>query len=237
MFYYFGRKKQLAGLYPDPRHGVIVEPFAGSAAYSLYGERWKNRVILFDTSSRCIGVWRFLQSCTSADIESLPDLVVGESVRDHTSLSQPEEDLIRYHINPGSNPPALTATRASRWPAGKRYIANNLHKIQHWEIHHKDYKEAPDITATWFVDPPYSEMLKRYYEKFDIDYTEIGRWVMNRKGMAIACEGGVSPPSYLPFNVLPGKVNNGGLNKSKRNFEYIYVAGDGGSNDVQGMYS
>ena len=40
MFYYLGRKKRVAGKYPDPAFPTIVEPFAGSAAYSLHGDRW-----------------------------------------------------------------------------------------------------------------------------------------------------------------------------------------------------
>ena len=36
MFYYYGRKKQIAKYYPEPKYDTIVEPFAGSAAYSLY---------------------------------------------------------------------------------------------------------------------------------------------------------------------------------------------------------
>jgi len=33
LFYYLGRKKRLAGLYPELLFDLIVEPFAGSAAY------------------------------------------------------------------------------------------------------------------------------------------------------------------------------------------------------------
>lgn len=48
MFYYYGRKKKIAGLYPEPQHSTIVEPFAGSAAYSLHGGRWRRQVILVE---------------------------------------------------------------------------------------------------------------------------------------------------------------------------------------------
>lgn len=44
MFYYYGRKKQLAKLYPKPNYSVIIEPFAGSAAYSLFDENWKKKL-------------------------------------------------------------------------------------------------------------------------------------------------------------------------------------------------
>ncbi len=52
MFYYYGRKKQVAKYYPVPNFSTIVEPFAGSAAYSLYGENWKKDVILVEKDRR-----------------------------------------------------------------------------------------------------------------------------------------------------------------------------------------
>lgn len=35
MFYYYGAKAALAAAYPQPTRRVIIEPFAGSAAYSV----------------------------------------------------------------------------------------------------------------------------------------------------------------------------------------------------------
>jgi site-specific DNA-adenine methylase len=34
-FTYTGGKYRLAPRYPEPRHNLIIEPFAGSAGYSL----------------------------------------------------------------------------------------------------------------------------------------------------------------------------------------------------------
>lgn len=36
MFYYYGAKNLLSRYYPEPKHDIIIEPFAGSAAYSCY---------------------------------------------------------------------------------------------------------------------------------------------------------------------------------------------------------
>lgn len=36
MFDYYGGKASLARFYQCPRHALIVEPFAGSAMYSMY---------------------------------------------------------------------------------------------------------------------------------------------------------------------------------------------------------
>jgi len=45
MFYYYGRKKQIAKHYPFPNFKAIVEPFAGSAAYSLDLLRKSDRIV------------------------------------------------------------------------------------------------------------------------------------------------------------------------------------------------
>jgi len=36
MFYYYGAKNLLSKHYPEPVFDTIIEPFAGSAAYSCY---------------------------------------------------------------------------------------------------------------------------------------------------------------------------------------------------------
>ena len=45
MFYYYGRKKQIAKYYPKPNFNTIIEPFAGSAAYSLHNDNWKKNML------------------------------------------------------------------------------------------------------------------------------------------------------------------------------------------------
>ena len=34
-------------------------------------------------------------------------------------------------------------------------IAKLLPEIKHWQTQFSDYKNLPDIEATWFIDPPY----------------------------------------------------------------------------------
>ena len=52
VFYYYGRKKQIVSYYPSPNFDTIIEPFAGSAAYSLNGYNWKKNVILVEKDER-----------------------------------------------------------------------------------------------------------------------------------------------------------------------------------------
>lgn len=57
-FTYFGGKYRLAPKYPKPMYNTIVEPFAGSAGYSLrYPER---EVILNDLDPVISGIWEYL---------------------------------------------------------------------------------------------------------------------------------------------------------------------------------
>jgi hypothetical protein len=79
MFYYYGRKKQIAKYYPSPNCATIIEPFAGAAAYSLYGDNWTKRVILVEKDPRVAEIWRwFINEATVSDIKQLPDLKVGD---------------------------------------------------------------------------------------------------------------------------------------------------------------
>ena len=48
MWSYYGRKSKFINLYPKPKHNIIIEPFAGTAVYSLHEENWKNDVILIE---------------------------------------------------------------------------------------------------------------------------------------------------------------------------------------------
>ncbi len=79
MFYYYGRKKQIARHYPAPEYSTIIEPFAGAAAYALHGEHWHNEVILVEKDQKVASIWEWLiEEATSDSILRLPELKVGE---------------------------------------------------------------------------------------------------------------------------------------------------------------
>lgn len=83
MFYYYGRKKQIAKYYPEPKYDTIVEPFAGSAAYSLYKEHWRKRVILIEKDKKVYDIWEWLiNEATPQMINNLPSLKIGEKSSD-----------------------------------------------------------------------------------------------------------------------------------------------------------
>lgn len=200
MFYFYGRKKKIAHLYQEPTHSTIIEPFAGSAAYSLHGERWKKDVMLYDVDPVVIAVWKYLTEATADDIQRLPDMNPGDSLVNFQSLSQSEKWLIGFHLNPGSATPKLTASKFSRWGAGKKYLIGNIHKVKHWKVDLKDYRDIKYFPkATWFVDPPYS-IGGKHYRKSKIDYPHLAQWSHGLKGQVIVAEGGGA--DWLPFSEL-----------------------------------
>ena len=96
----------------------------------------------------------------------------------------------------------MTPVLARNWEITKRVFAKNLHQIKHWTIICGDYSTAPDVQATWFIDPPYqgeSGLGYRYSSKC-LDYYQLAQWALRRKGEIIFCEG--RDADYLPFQPL-----------------------------------
>lgn len=214
MFYYFGRKKRLASRYPSPKCSQIIEPFAGSAAYSLHGNHWEKEVWINDLDANVVALWQYLQSVTIKDIEHLPDFAPGDRLSDVMSLSPVERLLIGRHTGPGKNSHNDVVSRFSRWPAGKRYIAANLHKIRHWRVTNWSYEELPNMHATWFIDPPYQRS-GRLYRHHDIDFKALGEWCKTRSGYTIACE--QDGADWLDFQHLTAQQNG-----RHRAHEYVW---------------
>ena len=162
MWSYFGSKSKTAVRYPIPKYKTIIEPFAGSAQYSLFGDNWKRQVILCDKNKAIVTIWDYLiNKATKEMILALPDLKDQDNVNNY-SLSEAERYLIGFCINRGSAHPKLTASRFNSWNKDKIRIANNLHKVKHWKIINGSYENLPNTEATWFIDPPYQSAGKWY---------------------------------------------------------------------------
>ena len=144
-------------------------------------------------------MWRYLQAATPKDILSLPIPKHRDLLSSFRFLSDEERWLIAYHVNPGSDQNTDAVTKFSRWNAGRSYISENLHKIKHWEVLNGEYRDIPNIAATWFVDPPYQRSGK-FYRVNTVDYAELGDWCLSRKGPVCVCE--QSGATWLPFAPL-----------------------------------
>lgn len=204
-FTYTGGKWRLAPRYPAPAHDTIVEPFAGSAGYSLrYPE---HDVILVDLDPQVATLWEYLIAASPEDILSLPLWHEGEwdSTDDLVHLSEGESLLIRGWLNKGT-----FGKRPSSWMRSGEYdsqfwgpeirdrVAAQVPHIKHWKVLHGPYDIAPDVVATWFIDPPY-EVAGYTYDvgSETIDFPALGAWCRSRQGQVIVCEN--VGASWLPF--------------------------------------
>jgi hypothetical protein len=223
-FSYYGSKWRIAKRYPAPKHEPIIEPFAGSAGYSLrYPEK---KVLLIDADPVIVGVWQFIISSSAADILNLPLLEPGQTV-DDLRVCQEAKWLIGFWLNRGTTTPCR---RMSSWGCdseaivvhhlegcfwgerSKTRIARQTNAVKHWEVRCGDYSTAPDTEATWFVDPPY-QCGGHKYRKSDIDRKALAVWARARRGDVIVCE--QAGATWLPFqplvkaHTMPGKVRRG----------------------------
>lgn len=187
MFSYYGSKSKIINYYPAPKKNTIIEPFCGSARYSL--KYWEKDIILCDKYQRLIDIWLYLQTASAKDINSLPVLSKGQNLNDFKFMCPEEKDLMGFMIQAGVNSPRLTCTEAGvrNQKTAKKNILNNLHKIKHWSIKCCDYTDIENINATWFVDPPYQNGGKYYIHK-SINYNDLKDWCLTRRGDVIVCE-------------------------------------------------
>ena len=210
MFNFYGSKRRIAECYPEPKFDLIVEPFCGSAAYSLFHKRWQKQVFLYDADHRIITVWKYLIGASASDILNLPVFGPGTNV-DSFNLSQAEKWFLGYMISAATRNPKKTATEKTNWNERKRkQIAESLYKVHHWQAECLDFREIPNREATWFIDPPYMEKGKWYDKRLkEEEYPELAKSVRGWSGQKIVCES--SEATWLPFKPLvsvKGQSNN-----------------------------
>lgn len=215
MFYYYGRKKQLAKHYPPPTHPHTIEPFAGAAAYSLHNNHWQNEVTLIEKDPQVAQIWNWLiNDATPQSITALPTLKVGERTSSflHIIHAASKQAFAYKTIK-------VTPVIERNWEVSKRVMAQNVHKVKHWKILNQDYTAAPNLQATWFIDPPYKGPPGQGYHhgSDDLDYTQLANWILSRQGQVIACEGPYG--DYLPFTPLITLTGVAG----KQSQEVIYL--------------
>ena len=206
-FTYYGGKYRAAPHYPKPQYGTIVEPFAGSAGYSLrYHEA---RVVLVERDPIIAGLWRYIVGASASDFATLPDLRAGETV-DDLSVCQEAAWLIGFWLNKGAASPCKTPSAWMRseirpnsyWGQAVRdRLVAQAGSVKHWRVIEGSYGDAVVDSAagsevTWFVDPPY-EGAGRLYRHSAVDYEHLAHWCVDRPGQVIVCEN--SGATWLPF--------------------------------------
>lgn len=204
-FPFYGGKWRAAPHYPKPQHDVIVEPFAGSAGYSL---RYPSHdVTIVERDPLIAATWRYLLRVTSDEIMGLPLLNHGQRV-DEFDLSPDQALLLGWWVNPGSSAPKKTmgAFRGAWNATYRERIAGQIHAIRHWKLIDGGYEQSPNVNATWFIDPPYASAGRHYRIPFS-DFDELAVWCKSRRGQVIVCEN--EGAAWLPFRpFITIKSNN-----------------------------
>lgn len=219
---YYGGKWRAAPKYPKPQYDTIIEPFAGAAGYSLrYPDR---QVILIEKYAVLAEMWRYLIGVKSAEVRRIPTV-------DHVDelpawVPEGARSLVGFSLNSATTRPSKSMSSGQQWlrSRGRKYegwgegrrelVARQVSLIKHWRIIEGDYTGAPDVDATWFVDPPYNNSAGRFYVHADLDYAALGLWCRSRSGQTIVCEN--AGADWLPFrpfmnfkkNEMTGKTSS-----------------------------
>lgn len=229
-FTYFGGKWRAAKHYPEPSGRVLIEPFAGAAGYSL---RYPDRnVILNDLSDEVAGTWDYIINAPESEIMSLPLYDGTWSTVNDLALPQEARWLIGWWLNKGTVRPSQSPSKWVRdaetmgenyWGAGVRArIAGQQQYIRHWTVACGDYRDLPDIDATWFIDPPYAAAGKDYrHGSSGIDFQALGEWCQQREGQVIVCEN--DGADWLPFRPFKSIKGTEGRSRSGVSMEVIWT--------------
>jgi hypothetical protein len=223
---YYGGKYRAAPKYAPPTHKTIIEPFAGAAGYSM---RYPDRdVVLVEKYPTIAEMWRYLISVNPAEVMAIP---LVDTLDDLPSwVPQGARDLVgftlgyaaaapRRRISAGHVAQRLTGRKFRGWSAAQRErVARQVEMIRHWKVIEGDYSSAPNVPATWFIDPPYNNRAGRTYVHSDLDYEALGGWCKTRAGQVVVCEN--AGAEWLPFR--PFEIFQAGL-YGKRSEEVIWT--------------
>lgn len=226
--FYGGKWRDTLRLYPRPEHEVVIEPFAGSAGYSLrYADR---KVILCEVDPVLAGVWSYLIRVRPSEVLSLPDISEDQSL-DDLKVCEEAKWLIGFWLNRATTGPRKSPSKWMRegirpgsfWGDRVRQtIASQVDAIRHWKVTSGDYTRcATRRKATWFIDPPYQRAGTHYrYGSQQIDYAVLRDWCISRNGQVIVCEN--KGATWLPFKDLADVKTT---RRQRRSKEVVWVNG------------
>lgn len=200
MFSYYGSKSKIIDYYPPPKYKKIIEPFAGSARYSL--KYWQNDILLIDKYQVIVDIWNYLKIATENDILKLPVLKKGDDIRKF-SLSKEEMLLLGFSCQAGVSTPNYITSKMGEQNSKTflKNIAKQLYKVKHWQIKLASYEEIANEEATWFVDPPYQYGGHKYkHSNKTIDFVKLSEWCKKRNGQIIVCEN--TKADWMPFKPI-----------------------------------
>lgn len=188
MFKYFGSKHRLAPTYQAPRYDTIVEPFAGAAAYAMYWMQQRSdlRAVLFDIDPVVVEMWQVLLGMDPEVLWHYPVPEAGTRTTDPIYKAACAGDN-GWNVRGGEY--QVTGWMADGFVHIRRRMAHTLALVRgRVTVELADYTTAPDLEATWFIDPPYQREGHRYAVGNDLDFAALGAWSRSRRGQVIVCE-------------------------------------------------
>lgn len=227
--FYGGKWRDALKHYPPPSHKVIVEPFAGSAGYSV--RHYDHQIILGEKDPVIFGVWDYMIKTSAQEILAIPDLQEGQSVGD-LDICQEARWLVGFWLNRAA---ARPRTGPSAWmrqglrPGSfwgdrvRNTIASQVDRIRHWKVFNCSYEEIPwSGEATWFIDPPYQKQGRHYHHGAnDLDFAALGSWSREQRGQVIVCE--QDGADWLPFRTLASIKTT---RAKVRSHEVVWIKGE-----------
>ena len=214
LFRYYGSKWMAAKRHGPPRRDMVIEPFAGSACYSVYWEA--PRAKLYDMSDDVCHAWDWLIHSSADDVMAVPAPI--RSTEEWAALPDGPRQVVYWligfaeprigksvkkwyldYVNRGERTGILAGNdRWLFWDERKRdHLVKCKPKIAGWTIERLDYRDIPMEEAHWFVDPPYQGPPGRAYPHSEIDYGHLGQWCRDLPGDVDVCEN--EGADWLPF--------------------------------------
>ena len=223
-FNYYGSKNQGARHYGPPRRDLVIEPFAGSAAYSV---KWEcPNVLLYDLSDDVCAAWDWLINCSEEDVRKLPirfktneemnslpdgprqvvywsfwfgECAIGNRLPKWNDAWAREGKLTGHLANVMG--PLNRGLSSNMWDERRRdRVIRQKPLIRNWTIECLDYRNIPLRDAHWHVDPPYQCNAGRKYPHNEIDFDHLGKWCRELPGAVDVCE--QEGADWLPFKRL-----------------------------------
>ncbi|HWA29158.1 MAG TPA: hypothetical protein VG734_26140 [Lacunisphaera sp.] len=203
LFKWFGSKWLSAKRLPPPEHELVIEPFAGSAGYSL--RHASRRVQIWEDNFNLLILWAWLIGpARTAEILEIPlGTPVGTDIRT-LGLSQGQSLLLKHWqrtnnygdcwtVSPWGNLPG-------QWTANTRArVADEVHEVKHWKLAAPDFSEV----ATYFFDAPYQLNYRYGARAFDYQALAVRVRALPAGSQVIVCEARCqktgAAPDWLPF--------------------------------------
>lgn len=229
LFKWFGSKWLSSKIYPAPEHDIVLEPFAGSAGYSL--RHHEKKVVIWEADPNLNALWSWLiKDALTADVLDIPIGIPEGTEIAALELSRGQSLLLKHWqrtnnvgdcwtISPWGNKPG-------QWTANTRArVAEELHAVKHWKLENV----RPDRSGTYFIDPPYFYNYRYRFKKVGFDYAALVEKIklIPRRSQIIVCEAACQKtgrvPDYLPFKPFASRITS--RRKKTENHhskEYLY---------------